>query len=139
MSATTRNSWPYWNWKWCGNPSRKNKWLDQNIRFFSLERPIDFESADKQPVDLVFTLLAPEDNSGTEHLKALAMVSRIFSDKNIRSQLRSSENTRSLFAILTSNEFKSRLISRDFYFFSLHLQLLMCSLCGNLLRPKLYL
>ena len=72
--------------------------------FSSLERPIDFEAADKQPVDLVFTLLAPEDNSGTEHLKALAMVSRVFSDKNIRSKLRSSENTESLFAILTSNE-----------------------------------
>ena len=72
--------------------------------FASLERPIDFESADKQPVDIVFTLLAPEDNNGTEHLKALAMVSRVFSDKNIRSKLRSSENTESLFAILTSNE-----------------------------------
>ena len=72
--------------------------------FSSLERPIDFEAADNLPVDLVFTLLAPEENSGTEHLKALAMVSRVFSDKNIRSKLRSSENTESLFAILTSNE-----------------------------------
>ena len=72
--------------------------------FSSLERPIDFEAADKQPVDLIFTLLAPENNKGTEHLKALAMVSRVFSDKNIRSKLRSSENTESLFAILTSSE-----------------------------------
>ncbi len=72
--------------------------------FFSLEHPIDFEAADKQPVDLVFTLLAPEINSGTEHLKALAMVSRVFSDKDIRSKLRSSETSESLFAILTSNE-----------------------------------
>ena len=72
--------------------------------FSSLDRPIDFESADKQPVDLIFTLLAPEDSNGTEHLKALAMVSRFFSDKDIRSKLRSSENTESLFAILTSNE-----------------------------------
>ena len=72
--------------------------------FSSLEYPIDFESADKQPVDLVFTLLAPENNNGTEHLKALAMVSRVFSDKDIRSKLRSSESTDSLYAILTSNE-----------------------------------
>ena len=72
--------------------------------FSSLERPIDFESADKQPVDLIFTLLAPENNKGTEHLKALAMVSRLLSDKNILSKLRSSENTDSLFAILTINE-----------------------------------
>ncbi len=72
--------------------------------FSSLEYPIDFEAADKQPVDLIFTLLAPENKNGTEHLKALAMVSRLFSDKDMRSKLRSSENTESLFAILTSNE-----------------------------------
>ena len=86
-------------------PHVKIRGLTRIYGFFSsLERPIDFESADKQPVDLIFTLLAPEDNNGTEHLKALAMVSRVFSDKDIRSKLRSSENTESLFAILTSNE-----------------------------------
>ena len=86
-------------------PHVKIKGLTKIYGFFSsLERPIDFEAADKQPVELIFTLLAPENNKGTEHLKALAMVSRVFSDKNIRSKLRSSENTESLFAILTSNE-----------------------------------
>jgi PTS system nitrogen regulatory IIA component len=72
--------------------------------FLRLEGPIDFDSADKQPVDLIFTLLAPENNSGTDHLKALAMVSRMFSNKDIRLKLRAAENTESLFAILTSNE-----------------------------------
>ena len=86
-------------------PHIKTKGLKKIYGFFSsLERPIDFESADKQPVDLIFTILAPENNVGTEHLKALAMVSRFFSDKDIRSKLRSSENADSLFAILTSNE-----------------------------------
>ena len=86
-------------------PHVKIKGLTKMYGFFAtLERPIDFESADKQPVDMVFTLLAPETDQGTEHLKALAMVSRVFSDKEIRSKLRSSENTDSLFAILTSNE-----------------------------------
>ena len=86
-------------------PHVKIRGLNKIYGFFSsLDRPIDFESADKQPVDLIFTLLAPEDSNGTEHLKALAMVSRFFSDKDVRSKLRSSENTESLFAILTSNE-----------------------------------
>ena len=86
-------------------PHVKLKGLTKIHGFFSsLESPVDFESADKQPVDLIFTLLAPENNNGTEHLKALAMVSRVFADKNIRSKLRSSENIDSLFAILTSNE-----------------------------------
>ncbi|MCR9268091.1 MAG: PTS sugar transporter subunit IIA, partial [Alphaproteobacteria bacterium] len=41
--------------------------------FFRLDRPLEFESVDRQPVDLVFTLFAPE-NAGVEHLKALALV-----------------------------------------------------------------
>ena len=86
-------------------PHVKIRGLTKIYGFFSsLERPIDFEAADKQPVDLIFTLLAPENNKGAEHLKALAMVSRVFNDKNIRAKLRSSENTDSLFAILTINE-----------------------------------
>ena len=86
-------------------PHIKMRGLTKICGFFSsLERPIDFESADKQPVDLIFTILAPENNTGTEHLKALAMVSRFFSGKDMRSKLRSSENAESLFAILTSNE-----------------------------------
>ena len=86
-------------------PHVKINGLDRICGFFTLlESPIDFDSADKQPVDLVFTLLAPDKNDGTEHLKALAMVSRVFSDKDIRSKLRSAESTDSLFAILTSNE-----------------------------------
>ena len=86
-------------------PHIKIRRLEKIYGFFSsLENPIDFESADKQPVDLIFTILAPEINDGTDHLKALAMVSRFFNDKDIRSKLRSSENADSLFAILTSNE-----------------------------------
>ncbi len=43
--------------------------------FILLEKPIDFDSVDRQPVDIVFSLFAPED-AGVEHLKALALVSR---------------------------------------------------------------
>ena len=68
-------------------PHVKINGLDRICGFLLLESPIDFDSADKQPVDLVFTLLAPDKNDGTEHLKALAMVSRVFSDKDIRSKL----------------------------------------------------
>ena len=43
--------------------------------FVRLEKPVDFEAIDRQPVDLVFALFAPE-SAGAEHLKALARVSR---------------------------------------------------------------
>ncbi len=44
--------------------------------FARLDRPIDFEARDGQPVDLVFLLLAPE-GAGADHLKALARVARL--------------------------------------------------------------
>ena len=55
-----------------------------------LNKPIDFESIDKKPVDLIFLLLAPE-NSGVQHLKALALMSRIMGNKNLCNKLRSSD------------------------------------------------
>src|ERR1700759_2987994 len=44
--------------------------------FARLERPIDFEALDGMPVDLLFLLIAPE-NAGADHLKALALITRV--------------------------------------------------------------
>ena len=55
--------------------------------FILLDRPIDFSSVDRQPVDLAFALFAPED-AGVEHLKALALVSRTLRNSAICSKLR---------------------------------------------------
>ena len=43
-----------------------------------LEKPVDFEALDGQPVDILFLLLAPE-GAGADHLKALARISRSLS------------------------------------------------------------
>ena len=68
--------------------------------FTRLEKPVDFESVDNQPVDLVFTLLAPKAE-GAEHLKALALVSRTLRSDNTCSTLRSNESAASIYAVLT--------------------------------------
>ena len=68
--------------------------------FTRLEKPVDFDSVDKQPVDLVFTLLAPKAE-GAEHLKALALVSRTLRAEKTCSTLRSNENPTSIYALLT--------------------------------------
>src|SRR4051812_45728644 len=44
--------------------------------FVRLEQPVTFEAVDEQPVDLIFALFAPA-NAGSEHLRALARVSRL--------------------------------------------------------------
>jgi PTS system nitrogen regulatory IIA component len=68
--------------------------------FARLERPIDFEALDGQPVDLVFLLLAPE-GAGADHLKALARVARLLRDPDIANRLRESRDAEALYAVLT--------------------------------------
>jgi len=68
--------------------------------FARLERPIDFEALDGQPVDLIFLLLAPE-TAGADHLKALARVARLLRDPNIARRLRDSRDADALYAVLS--------------------------------------
>lgn len=68
--------------------------------FLRLEKPLDYDSVDRQPVDLVFGLFAPKD-SGVDHLKALALVSRTMRDTAICAKLRANTDPGKLHAILT--------------------------------------
>jgi PTS system nitrogen regulatory IIA component len=68
--------------------------------FARLERAIPFEAIDDQPVDLIFLLLAPE-NAGADHLKALALVSRLLRDRSVCEKLRGTDNPDALYALLT--------------------------------------
>ncbi|MDX1781857.1 MAG: PTS sugar transporter subunit IIA [Thalassovita sp.] len=69
--------------------------------FILLEKPIDFEAIDRQPVDLVFALFAPED-AGVEHLKALALVSRTLRESALCAKLRANNDAGTLYTILTA-------------------------------------
>ena len=68
--------------------------------FIRLEKTLDYDSVDRQPVDLVFGLLAPKD-SGVDHLKALALVSRTMRDPGVLTKLRANTDPAKLHAILT--------------------------------------
>ncbi len=75
--------------------------LDKVCGFFvRLAKPINFESIDDKPVDLVFLLLAPEE-SGADHLHALATVSRLLRDTKLCERLRAAKDTSSIYRILT--------------------------------------
>lgn len=71
--------------------------------FIRLEKPIDFNAVDRQPVDLFFCLLAPE-NAGVEHLKALALVSRTMRDASICAKLRANNEPETLHAIIAETQ-----------------------------------
>lgn len=71
--------------------------------FILLEKPVEFDSIDRQPVDLVFALFAPQE-AGVDHLKALALVSRTFRDEHVCKKLRANADSGTLYAILTSDQ-----------------------------------
>ena len=71
--------------------------------FLRLEKPLNFDSVDRQPVDLVFCLIAPE-TAGVEHLKALALVSRTLRDDAICAKLRANSDPATLYTILTAEQ-----------------------------------
>jgi len=58
--------------------------------FVKLANPVDFDATDGQPVDLIFTLLVPEDST-EEHLQVLSTIAEIFSNAGISMALRQCE------------------------------------------------
>ena len=82
-------------------PHGKISSLDRLYGVFArLDSPIEFDSMDDQPVDLIFLLLAPE-HAGADHLKALARVSRLLRDPSVVDKLRASNETSVLYSVLT--------------------------------------
>ena len=82
-------------------PHGKLKELDRLHGVFArLERPIDFDAIDDEPVDLVFVLLAPE-TAGADHLKALARVSRLLRDTSVCEKIRGCDSRDAIYAVLT--------------------------------------
>ena len=70
--------------------------------FVRLEQPVDFDSVDDTPVDLVFALFAPKD-AVSDHLRALARVSRLMRQAELREQLRQARTTDAIYALLVQD------------------------------------
>lgn len=68
-----------------------------------LDTPIDFAAVDEMPVDFVFMLLSPVD-SGADHLKTLARVSRALRDPDFVAKLRGTGSRDALYALLSEAE-----------------------------------
>jgi nitrogen PTS system EIIA component len=65
-----------------------------------LEKPVDFEALDAQPVDVLFLLLAPE-GAGADHLKALARVARVLREPGLIERVRATRDANALYSIMT--------------------------------------
>ncbi len=90
-------------------PHGKFKGLKKTVGFFiRLIQPVNFDSIDGEPVDLIFMLMAPE-NAGADHLKSLARASRLLRDATIREKLRGSDNKDALLAVMVASEKKQKI------------------------------
>jgi nitrogen PTS system EIIA component len=74
--------------------------------FMRLESPVEFDSADGMPVDLVFGLLSPE-GAGATRPHALAAISRMMRDERMREALLSAPGPEAVYGLL------SNVIDRD--------------------------
>jgi len=67
--------------------------------FIKLRQGVDYDSADRQPVDLLFALLVPE-KSTEEHLQILASLAKLFGDELFRDKLRDADNSDKIHQLL---------------------------------------
>jgi nitrogen PTS system EIIA component len=67
--------------------------------FTRLSEPLDYKAIDGRSVDLVFLLLSPVD-SGAEHLKALAAISRVTRNGATLEKMRGARSSDALAAVL---------------------------------------
>jgi nitrogen PTS system EIIA component len=85
-------------------PHGKIEGLDHIVAIFvRLAQPIDFQSIDQMPVDIVFCLLSPPD-AGADHLKALAQISRWLRDPLFVAKLRGAASNDAVYAMLSGTE-----------------------------------
>ena len=69
--------------------------------FIKLQNGVDYDAADRQPVDLLFALLVPKESTD-EHLQVLAQLAKIFSNEDFRQQLRDANNSDEIYQLLLS-------------------------------------
>lgn len=67
--------------------------------FLQLSDGVDCDALDRQPVNLMFALLVPEEST-EEHLQLLGRLAHMFSDNDLREQLRSAESSQALYELL---------------------------------------
>lgn len=69
------------------------------VAIISLKSPIDYDSIDKQGVDLAFGLLVPKEAS-QEHLNLLADIARLMSDTDKKTQISMAQSPQEIAALI---------------------------------------
>lgn len=65
--------------------------------------PVDFGAIDGRPVELIFLLASPIDQTGP-HIQALARVSRLLTNEQLRHNLKNVESAEQLYQLIVQHE-----------------------------------
>ncbi|GAB4142563.1 MAG: hypothetical protein Fur0015_11620 [Ignavibacteriales bacterium] len=71
--------------------------------FIRLAEPIEFESLDGQPVNLIF-LLVGQENAVAPHIKMLSRISRIMNKESFRTALTNAKSSEEVYNIFVEEE-----------------------------------
>ncbi|MCE5186267.1 MAG: PTS sugar transporter subunit IIA [Planctomycetaceae bacterium] len=65
--------------------------------------PVEFDSIDRKPVNIVILLVSPPDQTGP-HIQALARISRLMLDAQFKSQLEKATSPEQVYSLISSKE-----------------------------------
>ena len=87
-------------------PHAKTSEIDKIITVFGRSKNgVEFESLDQKPVNFIFLVIAPE-NSTSQHLKALARISRLFKNPSLRESVLRTNEADQIYSILVDEDSK---------------------------------
>jgi len=76
---------------------------EASAAFIRLVEGIDFDAIDKQPVDLLFALLVPEESTD-EHLEILSELANLFVESDFRDRLRKADSADKIYSLFKERQ-----------------------------------
>jgi nitrogen PTS system EIIA component len=87
-------------------PHGKSDEISQIVTVFARSlKGVDFEALDQKPVHFVCMVIAPSNSTG-QHLKALARISRIFKNENLRDGILKLQDADQIYSLLLAEDSK---------------------------------
>lgn len=87
-------------------PHGKTDEISQIITVFARSLGgVDFEALDQKPVHFICMVIAPSNSTG-QHLKALARISRIFKNQNLRDNILKLQDASQIYSLLLEEDSK---------------------------------
>ncbi len=87
-----------------GIPHAKSRYVSNLVMAVGKPaEPIPFDSVDGRPVELIFLVVSPEDQTGA-HVRALAVICRLLAEDEFRASLKRAKTAEQLYQLLVQRD-----------------------------------